>query len=58
MASSTFGMDINSTKTTLMLNDNTCNPRITTQYEQIEIVKHFKYLESVIEIQGQNINPS
>ena len=35
-----------------MLNDNTCNPRITTQYEQIEIVKHFKYLESVIEIQG------
>ena len=33
-----------------MLNDNTCNPRITIQKEPI--VKHFKYLGSVIDEQG------
>ena len=45
-------MEINQTKTILMLNDNTCNPRITIQNEQIEIVNHFKYIGSIIDEQG------
>ena len=45
-------MEINPTKTKLMLNDNTCNQRITIQNEQIEIVIHFKYLGSIIDKQG------
>ena len=40
-------MEINPTKTKLMLNDNTCNPRITIQNEQIEIVNHLKCLGSI-----------
>ena len=43
-AASKFGMEINPTKTKLMLNDNTCNPNIIIQNEHIEIVNHFKYL--------------
>ena len=43
-AASKFGMEINPTKTKLMLNDNTCNPNIIIQNEHIETVNHFKYL--------------
>ena len=52
LEASTFGMEMNPTKTTLLLNDNTCNPHITIQNEQIEIVNHFKYLGSIIDEQG------
>ena len=48
----TFGMEINPTKTKLMYNDNTCNPRITIKYEQIKFVNHFKYLGTIIDEQG------
>ena len=43
-AASKFGMEINPTKTKLMLNDNTCNPNIIIQNEHIETVNHLKYL--------------
>ena len=43
-AASKFAMEINPTKTKLMLNDNTCNPNIIIQNEHIETVNHFKYL--------------
>ena len=43
-SASKFGMEINPTKTKLMLNDKTCNPRITIQNEQIKIINHFKYI--------------
>ena len=49
LAANKFGMIINPTKTKLILNDNTCNPRFTIQNEQIEIVKYFKYLGSIID---------
>ena len=45
-------MEINPTKTKLMLNDNTCNPNIIIQNEHIETVNHFKYLGSIIDEQG------
>ena len=58
-AASKFGMEINPTKTKLMLNDNTCNPNIIIQIEYIETVNvnlkkwyHFKYLGSIIDEQG------
>ena len=51
-AASKFGMEINPTKTKLMLNDNTCNPNIIIQNEHIETVNHFKYLGSIIDKQG------
>ena len=49
LAESILGMEINPTKTKLMLNEYTCNPRITIQNELIEIVNHFKYLGSIID---------
>ena len=39
-------------KTKLMLNDNTYNPRITIQNEQIEIVNHLQFLGYIIDEQG------
>ena len=51
-AANKFGMEINPTKTKLMLNDNTCNPNVIIQNEHIEIVNHFKYLGSIIDEQG------
>ena len=35
-----------------MLNDNTCNPNIIIQNENIKTVNHFKYLGSIIDEQG------
>ena len=52
LAASKVCMQINPTKSKLMLNDNTCNPRITIQNDQMEIVNHFKYLGSVIDEKG------
>ena len=49
---SKFGMEINPTKTKLILNNNTCNPNIIIQIEHIETVNHFKYLGSIIDEQG------
>ena len=40
LAAIKFGMEISPTKTKLMLNINTCNPCITIQNDQIEIVNH------------------
>ena len=48
-ASSKFSMEINPTKTKLMLNDNTCNPNIIIQNEHIETFNHFKFLGSIID---------
>ena len=45
-------MEINPTKTKLMLNDNTCNPNIIIQNEHINTVNHFKYLGSISDEQG------
>ena len=51
-SASKFGMEINTTKTKLILNGNTCNPTIIIQNEHIKIVNHFKYLVSIIDEQG------
>ena len=45
-------MEINPNKTKLMLNDNTCNPNMIIQNENIETINHFKYLGSIIDEQG------
>ena len=58
LTASKFVMEINQTKTKLLINDNTCNPRITIHNEQIEIVNHYKYLGSFIYEQGSKTNPS
>ena len=50
-AASKFSMEINPTKTKLMLNDNTCNPNIIIQNEHIDTVNHFKYIGSIIDEQ-------
>ena len=55
-AASKFGMEINPTKTKLLLNDNTCNPNIILQNEHIETVNHFNYLGSIIDERFQKRN--
>ena len=47
-----FGMEINPSKTKLMLNDDNCQPNIDIHGEIIETVKSFKYLGSIINENG------
>ena len=47
-AANRFGMEINHSKTKLMLNDDKCQPNIVIQGEIIETVKSFKNIGSII----------
>ena len=49
-AANRFGMEINPSKTKLMLNDDNCQPNIVIQCEIIKTVKSFKYLGSIIKV--------
>ena len=51
-AANRFGMEINPSKSKLMLNDDNCQPNIVIQGEIIEVVKSFKYLGSIINESG------